>query len=87
MTLSQSEYEEIMNDDAKVIEGDITWTASDNPRAQTFRVDVEYRKPLFVQGWYNLFPGSCPMLLSTGAKGESMASTWGLTTPTQTGNV
>ena len=57
MTLSQSEYEEIINDGNKIVEGDITWTPSNNPDAQTFRVDVESDKPLFVQGWYNPMSG------------------------------
>ena len=55
MTLSQTEYEEIMKDEGKVIEGNIAWTPSNNPEAQTFRIDIESGSPLFVQGWYNPF--------------------------------
>ena len=57
MTLSQNEYEEIMNDDDKFVWGDIAWVPSDNPDAQTFRVDIESDRPLFVQGWCNPFSG------------------------------
>lgn len=57
MTLSQSEYEEIINDDAKTIEGDIIWENADNPQAQRFRAEIESNYPIFINGWYNPFSG------------------------------
>lgn len=57
MTLSQSEYQTIIDDDAKSIPEDIVWQPADNPQAQTFRVDIEAEQSLFVQGWYNPFSG------------------------------
>ena len=57
MTLSQSEYEAIINDDGKIISEDIDWQPADNPQAQTFRVDIEAEQSLFVNGWYNPLSG------------------------------
>lgn len=55
MTLSQSEYDDIINDHAKSIAGDIAWEGSPTRGAQKFRVDIESTEgyPIFVQGWWN----------------------------------
>ena len=59
MTLSQLEYDAIIADETKRIEGDISWTPGQNPLAMMFRHNVNSDKgfPLFLQGWYNPYSG------------------------------
>ena len=57
MSLSQGEYEAIIADNAKVIEGDIAWSVDPYTHAQSFRVEVDSEYPIFVNGWYNPFSG------------------------------
>ena len=59
MTLSQLEYDAIIADETKQIEGDISWTPGQNPLAVMFRhnVDSDEGFPLFLQGWYNPYSG------------------------------
>ena len=55
MTLSQQEYDNIIDDDTKVIAEDITWQPRPNSPAQEFRIDIDSDEgyPVFVKGWYN----------------------------------
>ena len=57
MTLSQHEYETIINDDTKVILQDIAWEGKPNSYAQEFRVDIDSNDgyPIFLKGWFNPF--------------------------------
>ena len=57
MSLSQGEYEAIIANEAKVIEGDIAWAKDPYTQAQNFRVEIESEYPIFVNGWYNPFSG------------------------------
>ena len=59
MTLSQREFEDIVKDETKRIQGDIVWSSGPNPLAVTFRRDIDSDEgfPLFLQGWYNPFSG------------------------------
>ena len=57
MSLSQSEYEAIIADDDKVIEGDIAWTTDPYTYAQSFRIEIYSEYPIFMNGWYNPFSG------------------------------
>ncbi len=59
MTLSKQEYDAIIADESKRIEGDVTWESSQNPRAREFRIDIESDEgyPLFLKGWYNPYSG------------------------------
>ena len=51
MSLSQGEYEAIIANEAKVIEGDIAWAKDPYTQAQNFRVEIESEYPIFVNGW------------------------------------
>ena len=55
MTLSQQEFEDIINDGTKIIADDIKWEGSNNAPTREFRVAVESDAgyPIFVKGWYN----------------------------------
>ena len=55
MTLSQSEYEGIINDTSKVIQEDVVWEGSGNSPTRQFTVDVQSDEghPVFLKGWYN----------------------------------
>ena len=59
MTLSQSEYNDIINDPTKTITGDIAWEGMPNALARRFRIDIESFEgyPVFVQGWTNFSSG------------------------------
>lgn len=59
MTLSQGEYDAIIADGTKRIEGDIFWGSDQHSSAMWFRVDVDSDAgyPLFLQGWYNFYSG------------------------------
>ena len=59
MTLSQSEYDDIINDHTKSIAGDIAWEGPSPGLARKFRIDIESPDgyPIFVQGWYNFGSG------------------------------
>ena len=59
MTLSQQEYNAIIADETKRIEGDIHWASIQNAVALSFRVDIDSDEayPLFLQGWYNAYSG------------------------------
>ena len=55
MTLSQQEYEGIINDTTKVIHDDIGWEGTGNSPARHFTADIQSADghPIFVKGWYN----------------------------------
>ena len=54
MTLSQQEFESIVNDATKVILEDIRWEGQDTPSRQfKVEIDSEDKHPIFVKGWYN----------------------------------
>lgn len=55
MTLSQQEYNAIIDDDTKVIAEDIAWQPRSNSPAREFRIDIDSDEgyPIFVKGWYN----------------------------------
>ena len=55
MTLSQQEYDNIIDDDTKVIAEDIAWQPRSNSPAREFRIDIDSDEgyPIFVKGWYN----------------------------------
>ena len=59
MTLSQSEYDGIINDHTKTIYGDISWEGLSTGSARKFRIDIESFEayPVFVQGWCNFSSG------------------------------
>ena len=59
MTLSNQEYEAIINDGTKRIVGDITWEGKPNAPAREFRVDVDSQTghPIFIKGWHNSHSG------------------------------
>ncbi|WP_072620517.1 hypothetical protein [Spirulina major] len=52
--LTQAEFETLINDPEKVIDGDITWTQERSPRSG-FRVEIlsPAGYPLFLKGSYN----------------------------------
>lgn len=55
MSLSKEEYEAILNDDTKVVAGDIEWEGPQRSPARQFRIDIDSDEgyPIFVKGWYN----------------------------------
>ncbi len=55
MTLSQGEFEAIIQDQSKLIAADIVWRRSDVLRAMEFRVNINNEEgyPIFLRGWYN----------------------------------
>jgi hypothetical protein len=56
--LSQDEFEQIIADPNKYVDGDIIWDKNKkNPPAFEFRVDIISDKsyPLIIKGWYNSF--------------------------------
>ena len=59
MTLSQQEYDAIINDTTKVIVDDIVWEGGRNSPMREFRVNIdsEDSHPIFVKGWYNPHSG------------------------------
>ena len=59
MTLSQQEYDAIINDPTKVINEDIVWEGARNSLTREFRIDIESNDghPIFVKGWYNAYSG------------------------------
>ena len=59
MTLSQQEYNAIINDYTKTIAEDIVWEGSSNSLTKEFRIDVTSDEgyPIFVKGWYNPYSG------------------------------
>ena len=66
MTISQQEFETILGDDSKTIEGDITWAEdTDHSPAQEFKADVtsEAGYPLFIVGRYSGLAGTLSYVL------------------------
>ena len=59
MTLSQTEYDTIIGDRTKVIDGDIEWEGAGNSTTRQFRIDIESddEHPIFIDGWYNPLSG------------------------------
>ena len=59
MTLSQQEYDTIVNDATKIIGGDIVWEGGHNSSTRDFRIDIDSDEgyPIFVKGWYNPYSG------------------------------
>ena len=55
MTMSQEEYEGIVNDTTKIINEDIAWEGGANSPTRQFTVDIgsDDGHPIFVKGWYN----------------------------------
>ena len=55
MTISSQEYDAIVSDVTKHIDGDIEWEGRPTAAARQFRVDVasETGHPIFIKGWYN----------------------------------
>lgn len=55
MTLSQQEYEGIINDTTKVINENIDWEGASGMPTRQFIVDIQSDDghPIFVKGWYN----------------------------------
>lgn len=55
MTLSQLEYNAIINDVTKVIPEDIAWEGAGISATRKFTVDIQCDDghPIFVKGWYN----------------------------------
>lgn len=56
MTLSQGEYQAIIDDQSKVITADIVWRRSRQIlSAMEFRVNINNEEgyPIFLRGWYN----------------------------------
>ncbi|MGM3308602.1 DUF6978 family protein [Anabaena sp. WFMT] len=56
--LSQDEFENLIVDSSKCIQGDIIWDKNKrNPPAYEFRVNIisDASYPLIVKGWYNYF--------------------------------
>ena len=53
MSLSQFEYGAIINDETKVIAGNISWEGNQNSLARIFRVDIGSSEgyPILVDGW------------------------------------
>ncbi len=60
MTLSQGEFEDILNDDTKRISTDIDWSDDqDHSPAQEFRAEIESAsgRSMFIRGWYSPMSG------------------------------
>ena len=59
MTLSQKEYDAIINDTSKVIREDISWEGHINSSRREFRKEIESDEgyPIFLKGWYNSSSG------------------------------
>ena len=59
MTLSQEEYDTIIQDPTKSIREDIRWEGHPNSGRREFRVEIESDEgyPLFLKGWYNSSSG------------------------------
>lgn len=59
MTLSQQEYDAIINDTTKVIREDISWEGHLNSSRREFRTEIESDEgyPIFLKGWYNSSSG------------------------------
>ncbi len=55
MPLSGEEYEAIINDNTKVVAGDIEWEGPSRSPTRQFRIDIDSDEgyPIFVKGWYN----------------------------------
>ena len=55
MSLSQQDYDAIIDDDTKVIAENIVWEGNPNSPTREFRVDVDSDRgySIFVKGWYN----------------------------------
>ena len=55
MTLSQPEYDAIIEDDTKVIAENIAWEGTPNSPTREFRIDIDSDEghPIFLKGWYN----------------------------------
>ena len=55
MPLTQQEYDAIMADGTKAIDGNIVWEGHFNSPAREFRIDIESNEgyPIFIKGWYN----------------------------------
>ncbi len=53
ISLSQLEYDAIINAETKVIAGNISWEGNQNSLARIFRVDIGSSEgyPIFVDGW------------------------------------
>lgn len=59
MTLSQQEYDAIINDTSKVISEDISWEGQFNSNRREFRIEIESDEgyPIFLRGWFNSSSG------------------------------
>ncbi len=58
--ITDTEFQTILQDESKLIEGDITWaTDEDHSPAMEFRVSVlsDGDHPLYLNGWYNPHAG------------------------------
>ncbi len=55
MSLSQVEYDAIINDETKVIAGNIEWEGNRHSPARKFRVDIDSSEgyPILVDAWCN----------------------------------
>ncbi len=55
MTISQEEYNAIINDDTKRITEDIHWENDPHTPTARFRIEAQsdYEYPIFINGWYN----------------------------------
>ena len=53
MTFRQQEYQDIIDDDTKIILEDIIWEIVPYTSGQRFRADIQSDYPLFLNGWYN----------------------------------
>ena len=55
MPLSSEEYKAIIDDETKVVIGDIEWEGRPGSPARQFRIDIDSDEghPIFVKGWYN----------------------------------
>ena len=53
MTLSQQEYQNIIDDNTKIILEDILWETVPHTSGQRFRAEIQSDYPLSMSGWYN----------------------------------
>ena len=59
MTLTQPEFDAIMEDETKTISANIDWEGNPNSQTLKFRVDIDSSQghPIFVDGWCNFSSG------------------------------
>ena len=55
MTMSQQEYDSIIDDNTKIIAEDILWENDNHTPTAKFRIEVQSdsEHPIFINGWYN----------------------------------